>query len=490
MPVGLPDISRKVFGRMDTRPVRRFGLLLASLLSVSAYPALFVYFYNIREAVFAQVFPPILIFIAVGLAAWLFFGLLSGSMPKGACIALIFLLVFMNYSSIDAIIRSLVPEWRWWRIAPAFLFLFINLALALRVMVKGPEGEAACSKIAAIIGAVFLGLTLFNAASALCTLAGTPQEKNSPVTISDSPADKPMVGNTGGRLPNFYFFIFDEYARQDVLQKYTGYDNTPFLQGLERKKFNVSYATEAIASSTVIVTANLWQYSPKYKTVTKAQAGMKRPPLFDLFKRAGYKLYLLVPPVFLHKSFDENLIDVVLQSKTVLTALSITKTVLGRSFFACFKDTKHEFIRSDRLSLLQQAKQIIAVPAEQPKFMYFHLLSPHAPFVFEENGDLVAYENINDVQFYAGQLRFVSKKINELADTILEKDPHAVVLIQSDHGARGFTAMLEEEKLACLNTLYAGGQSLDIEGLSPINTLRLAINHALGLKLEFVRNGP
>jgi len=38
--------------------------------------------------------------------------------------------------------------------------------------------------------------------------------------------------------------------------------------------------------------------------------------------------------------------------------------------------------------------------------------------------------------------------------------------------------------------LYMCGQTLDIEGLSTINTLRLAMNHALGLKLEPVRNEP
>ena len=81
---------------MSSLQMRRFGVLLAALVSVCAYPALFVYFYNIGGAVFAQVFPPISIFVAVGLVAWLLFGLLSGAMSKGAVIALIFLLVFMN----------------------------------------------------------------------------------------------------------------------------------------------------------------------------------------------------------------------------------------------------------------------------------------------------------------------------------------------------------------------------------------------------------
>ena len=360
------------------------------------------------------------------------------------------------------------------------------MALLLRVSVKRPEGDAAFTKITAIIGGVFLALTLFNAASGVYALAAAARvEKSNPAAISAPPAD-----SSAGKRPNFYFFIFDEYARQDVLKKYTGYDNTPFLQGLERKKFNVSYSSSSTASLTEIATANLWQYSVKYTTMAEAQMGMNRPPLFDIFKKAGYKIYVLVPPVFVNRTFDKDLVDVELQSSSELTELSIAKTVLAQSFLAYLEKPKIEYERADRLSLLQQAAAIIGEPAERPKFMYFHLLCPHSPCVFDEKGDPVEYENMMINSYYTGQLRFVSKKINELADTILEKDPHAVVLLQSDHGARFFKGLHGKEAFACFNALYVSGQAVNIEGLSTINTLRLAMNHALGLKLEPVRNEP
>jgi hypothetical protein len=47
-----------------------------------------------------------------------------------------------------------------------------------------------------------------------------------------------------------------------------------------------------------------------------------------------------------------------------------------------------------------------------------------------------------------------------------------------------FQAEEERANFACFNSVYLGGKAADIEGLSPIDTLRKALNHALGLKLD------
>ena len=87
---------------------------------------------------------------------------------------------------------------------------------------------------------------------------------------------------------------------------------------------------------------------------------------------------------------------------------------MAQSFFAYLEQSGDEAIRADRLGLLKQATNIIAAPSVKPKFMYFHLLCPHGPFVFDEQGEPVAYENmenVGDTKHYTGQLHFLSKKI-------------------------------------------------------------------------------
>lgn len=462
---------------------RRSGLLLATVMSVCAYPVLFIYFHNIREAVFRQVFAPILIFLAVALAAWLVFGILSGTMAKGAFTALLFMLVFMNYSLIEGGIRTIVPDWRWWRIAPASLFLLINLALALRVFVTQQEGDANLLKVTVGIGSVYLALTLFNAANGMYTLAKAPRVESQPAVTNSPRAEESLSISSAHTRPNFYFFIFDEYARQDVLKKYTGYDNTPFLKGLEGKGFNVSYSSHSGSADTRVSIGNLLHFSYRYKSYPETNKGIKRPPLLEVFKKAGYKTYATSP----YYRFDGDLLDVALKSTAVPVSLSIERTVIAGSFIVYLHRGENEALRADRLSLLKLVADIIEESAKNPKFLFFHILCPHEPFVFDENGDLVANENMHnwaDPRYYAGQLIFLSKKIDELTSTILEQDPHAVVLLQSDHGARFFSNSILEERLACLNCVYLGGEDVQIEGLGLINTLRLALTHALGLKLN------
>lgn len=482
---------------MSRLPFKTCGQQAAALLAVAAYPALFVYFHNIGEAVFTQIFLPVFLFAAAGLAAWLFFGLLSASVSRGALVALLFLPVFMYYALIDDGIRALAPDWRWWRTAPAFLFLFSNLALALRIVGKRPAGDAVIAKMTTAIGAVFFGLILFNAAGGIYALTKMPRaERSTPASGSGPGRDHPAV-SSGSRRPDVYILIFDEYARQDILKKYAGYDNTPFLRELERRRFNVSYSSYSTASRTDVATANLYHYAVKYKTRADVEADadspalLRRPPLFDVFKKAGYKIHLYAPSV-LKSDFDEGLIDVTLKHFVQLKALSIEKTVVAQSFLLYVQGDTNEAIRSARLSRLRMAARIIGERTGQPKLLYFHLTCPHGPFVFNEHGGPVAYENmenIGDPQYYTGQLRFMSRKILELADGMLEKDPGAVMLLQSDHGPRFFGIMPEREMRACLNVLYASGRTVSIEGLSTVDTLRLAMNHALGLKLELLGEG-
>lgn len=470
------------FGREARLP--RFLLLAAALVSVTAYPVLFVYFHNVQEAVIAQTAKPMLMFAAIGFLAWIFFRLLSGGLASGALDAMFFMLVFMNYAPLEAGIRKLIPDWRWWRIAPTILFLLMMLSLRRRFFGKRPAADARTARIAMGIGAVFLALTVVNAGIGIQALArrSGPTKK-----ASRSAAPESVAIRTNGPRPNFYFFILDEYARQDILQKYAGYDNAPFLDGLRSKKFNVSYSSRSTASTTRVSIGNSLYYSNAFRLDSETMAGIKFPPLLDAFKRAGYVTYVFCPVY----RFAAGLTDVMLHSTASLTALSVEKTVLEKSFLAYVQTSGNEEIRADRLSLLKQAADVIEKSAPGPKFLFFHLLLPHEPFVFDENGGSVSYENMNnwmDPKYYTGQLRFLSKKMDELADMILRSDPGAVVLMQSDHGARPFSGLSEGERLASLNALYLAGRQADIEGLSTINTLRLAMNQALGLKLKMLED--
>ena len=83
-------------------------------------------------------------------------------------------------------------------------------------------------------------------------------------------------------------------------------------------------------------------------------------------------------------------------------------------------------------------------------------------------------------------------------DNILEHDPSAVIILQSDHGARlGYhlidlygddydpeTETIHQQNI--LNCVYLGGEALDISGLSGINTLRTVLNRLYGMDYDML----
>jgi hypothetical protein len=127
------------------------------------------------------------------------------------------------------------------------------------------------------------------------------------------------------------------------------------------------------------------------------------------------------------------------------------------------------------------------------KFVFTHLLLPHPPFMFDADGELVAMNNFNnwrDKQFYLGQYQYTEKMMLELADSIIENDPTAVILFTSDHAARASTMVLEdgeepmftnEDKARSFQALYMGGEEApEIEGKSGMNVMVTMLNELFG----------
>ncbi len=254
----------------------------------------------------------------------------------------------------------------------------------------------------------------------------------------------------------------------------------------ESKGFKVSYSSYSNSVSTPVAVDNLLNFGRISASTLKTGRSLPRPPLIEVFKKAGYKT--VAGSQFYR--FDADLVDVPLASKEFPVSLSIGRAAMARSLLVYgiyLRRNENEACRENSLSLLQQTRDIIKEPTQKPKFLFLHILLPHEPFVFDENGDPVAegdMHNWADPRHYAGQVIFLSKLIDELTTAIITQDPQAVVLLQSDHGARSFAHIKFKEKRACLNCVYLGGNDVQIEGLSPVNTLRLALNYALGLQLD------
>jgi len=138
---------------------------------------------------------------------------------------------------------------------------------------------------------------------------------------------------------------------------------------------------------------------------------------------------------------------------------------------------------------------------EGPIFAYVHIMAPHNPFVFDENGDPVNVQpnkkNIDGrTKAYLNQMKFINGKTEEAIEKLLSenKDP-PIIVIQSDHGTR----VVPENSTSATNHVIRFGNfyahyfpqnehDLDLKTVTPVNTFRLIFNNYFDGEYELLDN--
>ena len=134
------------------------------------------------------------------------------------------------------------------------------------------------------------------------------------------------------------------------------------------------------------------------------------------------------------------------------------------------------------------------IPADipTPHFLFAHILSPHPPyiytagcdvrrdFIYELDPDAWDFRNVREMYpYYLDQLRCVNTRMQEAVDLILERDPGAIIVVQSDHGAGKLqdrsAAEAIEARYGILNAIRMPPPCLAhaYDNMSLVNTFRL-----------------
>ena len=122
------------------------------------------------------------------------------------------------------------------------------------------------------------------------------------------------------------------------------------------------------------------------------------------------------------------------QNKNFLITFLIFSSIIAiftRKIF--YTDSKRHF--SD---ILDTYKQFCKANISSPKFAFMHVLAPHTPYLFDENGNKnnpKDYENYQ--KCYLPYLKYVDKKILDIIDTIQNNAKRKqIIIIHSDHNIR------------------------------------------------------
>jgi hypothetical protein len=128
---------------------------------------------------------------------------------------------------------------------------------------------------------------------------------------------------------------------------------------------------------------------------------------------------------------------------------------------------------------------------------FSYVCCPHAPFIYDINGDLVDYANRmdwSDSKYFLEQYEYMCGRITDTMGSIVENDPDAIILVFSDHGVKANKSLWDgpettyEQSTDTFFAVYTGGRDDmgDITGLSGANVLRTVLNKEYGFDFDMV----
>jgi hypothetical protein len=468
-----------------------------SVIAVSLYPSLFMYFNNLGNIRFIETagVSGIIVLIAVVLLVGNLVFLRDFS--KAAVAANLLMFALLYFALIERAITKIFPMLHYWHVVLIGLFIFTHVVYLVHKKMSSPTA----TKITHGLLAIFAGLILFNGLvkipSSIKSAAHERQE------LGHIQPDQVSIG-TGSEseiLPNVYYFIFDEYAGYDGCLRYCDYDNSDFYHSLEELGFVTSKHSINETSDTFTEIPNLLQLkviNTVDMSANEKKENFKNPYLVILMKKYGYLINYL--DVSYYHLLDETYADYRFTSDFISTFRTFNSYIISNTALYPFYGANDQ---DNEINLLNK---MFAYGEESSKLENSYLFTvgyfdfPHLPYIVDENGNKTNASdrsNLRDPVPYCKQLIYANKKILEMVRGIIMNDPISIIILQSDHGFRLPSHLsywygindydLEVEspfERNILNAVYYPGKVVDIEGLSGLNTLKVVLNELLGTDLE------
>ena len=319
-----------------------------------------------------------------------------------------------------------------------------------------------------------------------------------------------QAGRPAGPQPDIYYLILDGFGRPDVLQELYGLDLQPFVKALEGRGFVIPDASQSNYAQTYLSMAsslNLSYLDGIAATMRDSSDRraldylIQQNALMTIAKRAGYEVVAIGSDYSASERFDVadqclceqyglSEIEVATLNLTPLRALPLhrwTYDAHRRKFDAAFNH-------------LQQARS-----QTRPNFVFAHVLSPHPPFVFasdgtpRSSGKTFSFSDGSHfpgprseyIAGYRDQARFVTRRILDAIDAILQRPgPAPVIVIHGDHGPGSMWDWNDiangnpRERLGIFSAYrFPGDDFKPSPQITPVNALRVMANRYLGTAL-------
>ncbi len=494
---------------MRANPLRSLHPLLLAL-----YPTAALLAHNVAQVDLRDALRPALVSLGMSAVLVLLFRLPLGSWTRAGILASLCLVLFFSYGHVYDLLRQagepLSGLGRHRFLLPAWLVLLGVGAWWITRTRRDLQGAAAAlSAVAAVALVVPVTQILISGVRSDLPSAAVPEEVAS--ARLQLPENQPA--------PDIYYIILDGYTRADVLRDQFQYDNSAFLSSLESLGFYIASSSRSNYAQTdlSLVSSLNMDYLDALGIPLDARS-QDHMPLRELLLHSAVRQglqslgYRIV-------AFETGYNPTEWRDADLYLAPTHEVPLLGgvNSFESLLIQTSGAMVLSDAASLLPdwmvpnmahplaEHRQRLLFALDRlptladipgPKFVFVHLLAPHEPFVFLENGEpaftdelprgaglSVSYEPEDYARGYTAEITYLNQRLLEILPALLaHSSAEPMIILQGDHGA-GPVSMAD--RMAILNAYCLpgkAGEGLD-PSISPVNTFRLIFSQTFSADL-------
>ena len=495
----------------------RLSILPFHPVLLAIYFCLALYAHNIHELYFSEVQRALALAAISGFFVTVVFCCLLRSLVAGGIAASLLIVCLAAYGYVYDTIENLIGGSA---AEPYFMLIWIGcFAIGIsrsfihRSKLIALNGLMNCIALAMVvlpIGSILWDNIHFSASAKV-----TVNRPSLPEIVSP-------VGNNA-TFPDIYYLVFDRYASRQTLTKHYGFDNSVFLNSLRKRGFyiledgvaNYAKSAHSLASSLNLghltevfgpASESLSDWKPILSLVRDNQLGYIVKSLGYHYAHIGSWWYWTRG----HDAADESgfaegaplyLRTGLKPFEALLLKVTLPARIYRRSPSSVFDDRRtHWNIARFQFDVLPNLEG-----SGEPLFVVGHILMPHEPYVIFPDGRFKTREEAavkTRQENYLDQLAYTNRKIIELIDSLLRREPQPIIILQSDEGPNPdrfksnsgqpswHNASQEElrKKLRILNAFYFPDQDYAVlyPDLTPVNTFRLIFNRYLGQTLPLL----
>ena len=484
------------------------------------YPVVALLAHNIRQIVPLFGLRSLFFALVLTLVTLLVARLVMGNWRKAALVTTLAMLLFFTYGRLFVAIRG-IYLFGFKLARHRLLFgLFGVILIGFSWMVYKKKNLLGWTRTLNLIGIIAVLLPVFQIAWYEIRTSYTYWQESIPQV---SAADLGLSLPPGESPPDIYYIVLDTYTRADAMQVNFDFDNSVFIDALTQKGFYVAACSRSNFASTYPSFTSFLNFN--YLSDLNPEFVYPTGKVEDLYLYLQHNLAMQILTDLGYKTvaFDSGYsptdfrdVDYYYSPQTdAFGALTISglnpfevilmQTSAGASLYdyslnrpdlKVFFDYSYILYRNRMAYAMDKLPETVSL--QGPKFVFVHLLAPHNPFAFGENGEMIirqfpfTLDDERDVAYpkdyatgYAAEVTYLNTRFQSIFDQILQNSPiPPIIIVQGDHGI----PRIDSWHLPILNAYYLpenGVQSL-YPTISPVNTFRVIFNAYFGGQLEIL----